>query len=259
MLPHDEAGQGPAIVLLHAGICDCTMWSEHLEPLAAAGYRAVAFDMPGFGQAEVEPGEQAPWCDVLSALDGLGIERAAIVGNSFGGAVALRIAAVAGERVSALALVSAPAPGIDTSAQLEAVWAAEEAALERGDVDGAVEAVVEGWTLPDAPPQLKRRVAAMQRRAYALQDSAGEAGEAPDPVEEDPQVLTRLEMPALVVVGAHDLPDFREGADSLARALPNARLEIIETAGHLAPLEAPDEFRALLLGWLQPSTLTSVP
>ena len=49
ILPYDEAGSGEAIVLIHAGIADRTMWSEHLEPLAAAGYHAIAVDLPGFG------------------------------------------------------------------------------------------------------------------------------------------------------------------------------------------------------------------
>src|SRR5206468_12752513 len=87
MLPHDEAGSGPAVVLLHAGVADRTMWSEHLERLADAGYRAVAVDLPGLGAARVTPGEQAPWADVLRTMDELSIERAALVGNSFGGAV----------------------------------------------------------------------------------------------------------------------------------------------------------------------------
>jgi hypothetical protein len=46
MLPNDEVGSGPAVVLLHAGIADRTMWAEHLQPLADAGYRAVALDFP---------------------------------------------------------------------------------------------------------------------------------------------------------------------------------------------------------------------
>jgi hypothetical protein len=74
MLPHDETGSGPAAVLLHAGVADRTMWTEHLQPLADAGYRALP-------------------C----------ICRAS-------GAVALRVALVAPECVSALVVVSAPAP-----------------------------------------------------------------------------------------------------------------------------------------------------
>jgi 3-oxoadipate enol-lactonase len=250
VLPHDEAGSGPAVVLLHAGIADRTMWSEHLEPLADAGYRALALDLSGFGEASVTAGEQAPWLDVLATMDALGLPRAALVGNSFGGAVALRVAAVAPERVSALALISAPAPGIEATPELQAAFEAEEHALERGDLDEAVATVVETWTLPDAPAELLERVATMQRRAYDQQADAGGDTEAEDPVGDDPGRLRTLTTPTLVAVGGRDKPEFRRGAELLAEALPNARLEIVEAAGHLAPLEAPDSFRELLLRFL---------
>jgi pimeloyl-ACP methyl ester carboxylesterase len=250
-LPHDEAGSGPAVVLLHAGIADRSMWAEHLQPLAAAGYRAVAVGLPGFGDVMPAEGEQAPWNDVLQTMDELSIEQAALVGNSFGGAVALRVALVAPHRVSALALISAPAPGIEPSAELKAIWQAEEEALERGDTDAAVEAVVAGWTLPDAPPELRDRVAAIQRRTFECQPDDGEWIEAPDPVDEHPEALTQLNVPALVAAGKRDLPDFREGAESLARTLPSARHAVIQGAGHLAPLETAQAFRELLLGFLK--------
>ena len=73
-------------------------------------------------------------------MDELGIERAVLVGNSFGGDVALRVAAVAPARVRALVLVSSSAPDVEPSAELVAAWEAEELALESGDVDGAVSA-----------------------------------------------------------------------------------------------------------------------
>lgn len=250
ILPHDEAGSGPAVVLLHAGIADRTMWSEHLEPLARAGYRAVALDLSGFGEAAVAAGEQAPWIDVLATMDALALPDAVLVGNSFGGAVALRTAVVAPERVSALALISAPAPGMDPSPELEAAWAAEESALDRGDVDAAVTSVLETWTLPDAPAELRDRIAKMQRRAYDQQVDAEDVDEALDPVEEEPEAVARVAVPVLVAVGDRDKPDFKRGAEVLAERLPDARLEIIEGAGHLAPLETPDAFRELLLRFL---------
>jgi pimeloyl-ACP methyl ester carboxylesterase len=250
MLPHDEAGEGPAILLLHAGVADRSMWAEHLEPLAGAGYRAVAVDLPGFGEAPVEPGEQAPWNDVLAAMDELDIKRAALVGNSFGGAVALRMAVAAPERLAALALISAPAPGLEPSSQLQAAWQAEQEALGRGDLEAATRAVVDAWTLPDAPDALREQVAAMQRRAFELQASGGQVSEAPDPVEEDPDALRRLEIPALVAVGERDMLDFRRAAKALAGGLRRAQLAMIDDAGHLAPLETPAAFRALLLGFL---------
>ncbi|MEA2272529.1 MAG: hypothetical protein QOI98_1237 [Solirubrobacteraceae bacterium] len=250
MLPYDEAGSGPAIVLIHAGIADRSMWTEHLEPLSAAGFRVVALDLPGFGEAPVTQGDQAPWVDVLDLMDELSIERAALVGNSFGGAVALRAAFVAPDRVTALVLVSAPPPALEPSPQLAAAWAAENAALERGDVEAAVRAVVDAWTLPDAPPALREHVAAMQRRVFALDADAAEYVEAPDPVEEHPDGLAQLDVPALVVAGEHDMSDFRDAAAILARTLPQGRHAVIENAGHLAPLETPEVFRELVLGFL---------
>ncbi|MCW2997048.1 MAG: Pimeloyl-ACP methyl ester carboxylesterase [Solirubrobacterales bacterium] len=249
-LPHDEVGSGPAVILLHAGVADRTMWSEHLEGLADAGYRAVAVDLPGFGEAPVTPGEQAPWTDVLSTMDELSIERAALVGNSFGGAVALRAALVAPDRVSALTLISTPSPALEPSPELEAIWEAEEAALQRGDIEAAIKAVVDAWTLPDASPELRDRVAAMQRRALALQAEAPPATEAPDPAEH-PEALARLSVPTLVASGEFDKRDFRQGAEAMARTLPRARHAVIEGAGHLAPLETPEAFRELVLAFLR--------
>jgi 3-oxoadipate enol-lactonase len=251
MLPHDEAGSGPALVLLHAGVADRTMWSQHLEPLADAGYRVVAVDLPGFGEAPVTPGEQAPWADVLRAMDELSIERAALVGNSFGGAVALRAALVAPDRVSALALISASSPALEPSSELEAAWEAEEAALQRGDIEAAVEAVVDFWTLPEASPELRGRVATMQRRAFVLQAEAQPTTEAPDPAEERPEYLARLSIRTLAAAGELDKRDFLQGAEDLARTLPGARHAVIEGAGHLAPLETPEAFRELVVSFLR--------
>jgi 3-oxoadipate enol-lactonase len=250
VLPHDAAGDGPAVVLLHAGVLDRTEWADLLAPLAAAGRRAVAFDLPGFGEAAVVSGEQAQWVDVVAAMDELGIERAVLVGNSFGGAVAMRVAAVTPERVAGLVLVSVPPPDLEPSPELEAVWEAEESALDRGDRAAAVEVVVGAWTLPDAPPALREQVAAAQRRAFELQDGV-EVTEAPDPLEEDPELVADIAAPTLVVAGGRDMVDFREGSDRLARQMPNARLATIEEAGHLAPLETPEAFRDLLLEFLE--------
>ena len=235
-------------MLLHAGIADRTMWGEQLEPLAAAGYRAVAFDIPGFGEAAVSPGPDAPWNDVLESMAELGIEGAALVGNSYGGAVALRVAVVAPAAVSSLVLISAPAPGLEPSPELRTAWEAEEAAIERGDIDAAVDLVLETWV----PARLRDRVAPMQRRAFELQAKAEGVTEARDPAS-DLDGLRRIDVPTLIAAGEHDMPDFRDGASAMAEVIPGARLELIEGVGHLAPLEAPEQFRGLTLEFLADS------
>jgi pimeloyl-ACP methyl ester carboxylesterase len=250
-LPYDEAGDGRPLILIHAGIADRTMWSEHMPALAGAGFRAVAVDLAGFGEAPVSAASgKGEWEDVLATMDELGIERAGLVGSSFGGAVALRVAHVARDRVAALALFSAPAEQIEPSAELQAVWEAEEKALSRDDIEAAVEVMLSAWLQPDAPTELRERVATMQRRAFELQ--AGEEGppEPQDPLEEDPDAISQIEAPALLAAGEHDMSDYRDGAEAMARLMPNSRHEVIAGAGHLAPLEQPDAFREVLLSFL---------
>ncbi len=252
ILPFDAVGEGPPVVLLHAGIADRTMWREHLAPIADSGRRALALDLPGFGEAGLEPGPQSPWEDVLQTLRVVSAEPVALVGNSYGGAIALRVAAVAPSAVASLALISSPAPGAEDepSEELAAVWEAEEAALESGDVEGAVSAIVEGWTLPGASEELRERIAAMQRRAFLIQAATPDADLGEDPLEDRMDRLGELEMPALCAAGTRDKPDFVQGAKQMAEALPKGRHATIARAGHLAPLEQPRAFRRLLLGFL---------
>ena len=242
MLPVDELGAGEPVVLLHAGVADRTMWRDHLGRLADAGYRGIAPDLPGFGEAALTPGPQAPWEDVLTTVRELGVGPVHLVGNSFGAAVALRVAVVAPAAVRSLVAVSPPPLNAEPSPALEAAWDAEEEALGAGDLDAAVEAVLNAWLLPGSPPELRERVARMQRRAFELQQGVTDADEAPDPLERDPRLLSALQIPVLALAGEGDMPDFKLAVEQIAEEVPHARARILSHAGHLAPLETPDEF-----------------
>ncbi|MCW3057250.1 MAG: alpha/beta hydrolase fold protein [Solirubrobacterales bacterium] len=249
VLPHDDVGAGAAVLLLHAAVTDRRMWSEHLQPLADAGHRAVAVDLPGFGEAPLNPTEDAPWNDVLATMDALDIGHATLVGNSFGGAVAQRVAVLAPERTASLALISSPASGTKPSPTLTAAWDAEEAALEEGDIEAAVEAILEAW-LPNAPDHLRDYVGEVQRRVFELQLNAEPAPEGLDPLEHDLDALSSVDAPALIMVGEHDMEDFHAAGEALERALVNAQKTVLPDAGHLAPLEQPGAFREALLTFI---------
>lgn len=249
LLPHDEEGAGRAVVLLHAGVADRRMWADLLPAVATAGCRAIALDLPGYGDATGTG--YAPHTAVVETLEALGVDRAVLVGNSYGGAVALRVAVVAPERVAGLVLVSSPADSVEPSPELEAAWQAEESALERGDTEGAVAGVVEAWTLPDASPALRDRIAAMQRRAFELAEAAGEVEPFEDPLETDPSLLSGVDVPAVVAVGELDMADFHLGAAALAEELRLPGHVVIPEAGHLAPLEQPEAFLELVLDFLR--------
>ena len=249
MLPYDEAGDGPAtLVLLHAGVADRRMWAGHLDALAAAGQRVIAPDLPGFGDAEATAGEDAVWLRVLATLDGVGVDRAALVGNSYGGAIAQRLVVEAPQRFTALGLVSSPSPDMEASPGTLAAWDAEEQAVEEGDIEAAVAAVVDAWTGPAASGEVRALVADMQRRAYAMLDGPPPADD--DPLGYEMSALGAFTGPALVVVGGEEREDFTRAAQSLAAVLPHAGLVTLDGVAHLAPLEAPERFRALVLGLL---------
>jgi pimeloyl-ACP methyl ester carboxylesterase len=110
---YQEAGdeKAPPILLIHGFISSTLIWAEVFLPLAAAGFRVVAPDLPGYGysdkprRAEYTIESQAR--AVVGLMDRLGIEQAALVGASYGGAIAAAIALDHPERVSRLVLVGA--------------------------------------------------------------------------------------------------------------------------------------------------------
>jgi 3-oxoadipate enol-lactonase len=245
----DQLGEGPAVMLVHAGIADRRMWRDELPWLAGLGRHAIAPDLPGFGEHAPTADPPAPWDFLAAVLDELGIDQAVLVGCSFGGAVALRLAVTAPQRVRALVLISSPAPGLEPSDRLRAAWADEEEAMERGDIDAAVDAVLSAWLDPSAPADLRDRVGTMQRRAFEL-DPRGEMPQPDDPLDTHHERVSEVEVPALVAAGEHDMPEFLWSARRLAETLPHATHRVIADAGHLAPLEAPATFRAMVDAFL---------
>jgi pimeloyl-ACP methyl ester carboxylesterase len=248
LLPHDEAGSGPALVLLHARPADRSLWRDHLPRLAAAGYRAIALDLPGYGEAVLPDGHAAePAQDVLSTLDQLGAGRFSLVGNSLGALVALQTAAVAPDRVEGLVLIGYRPHDQPATEGLDLAWHRERTALAAGDLEGAVRVAVETWLGPDASAEIRAHAARMQRGNLLLRQAHGEPPRAIDP---DPAGLRPLASRTLVAVGEHDLPDFFTGGHALAEAIGAGGLVVAPGAAHLVPLEQPEWLCGLLQGFL---------
>ncbi|HVF77426.1 MAG TPA: alpha/beta hydrolase [Solirubrobacteraceae bacterium] len=240
-------GDGPPVVLVHAGVADARMW-EPVLPALTPSHRVVRFDMRGFGRTRSTKGTFDPAGDIAGLFDALDVAEAHVVGASFGGLIALELAAAQPQRVASLVLLAPALPDIEPSPELLAFAEAEEKAITVGRIDDAVEINVKMWA-QDSTPEVRELVAVMQRAAFDLQLREGA-----DPEELEPPVSARLStirMPTTIAVGDRDVVDFTQIAERLERDLPDATLHHIADAGHLLALDQPDEVAQLVLSHLE--------
>ena len=229
----EQAGQGSPVVLVHEGIADSRMWEPQWAAYAER-YRVVRFDMRGFGQSPPAVGTFSLAGDLVELLEGLELGPATLIGVSLGGAVAMETAIARPELVSRLVLVAPGLRGFEMSDETKAGWAEEEAALERGDVDEAVEVNLRMWVdgpsrAPDeVDPDVRRKVGEMQRRAIEIWLEAGEEGDHQALAEDWGDRLGEIAVPTL---DPRRRPRPARDASTIAKRLeteiPNARRETI--------------------------------
>ena len=246
-LAYDVAGTGPGLLLLHSTVCDRRMWDPQWDALQAAGFRVVRCDFRGFGDSPVASAPYNEADDVVELLDVLGLDTVAIVGASHGGRVAQEIAARWPERVTRLVLVCSGSSEFVPGPALGEFWAKEEALLEAGEVDAAVDANIATFLGPEASAAAREHVRVMQRRAFDVQLAADDEQL---PIDVDFS-LSSITAPTFVISGAKDLPEFGDVARRLSGGLlSDARAVELAWAGHLPTLERPDELNALLTEFL---------
>lgn len=253
----DERGEGPAVVLVHAGLADRHMWDRELQEWSGR-YRVIRYDVRGYGGSPDATGDYWDHEDLLGVLDSCGVDQAAVVGASNGGRIALDLAVTHPDRLSALVLVGAGTPGTSWPHELQQVWDAQEAAMEEGHYGQVVDIDLQLWlagvgrTLADVDPAVVRRVASWDHANLQREVAAAEGGGVPqriDPLARDR--LVHVTAPTLAVVGAHDQPLMHTVADLVVAGVPDGRTVVIERAAHLPSLECPDVFDDVVLGFLE--------
>jgi 3-oxoadipate enol-lactonase len=205
-------------------------------PALSERFDVVAPDLPGWGESPM-PEEPFSLVDAVT-----GLLPGHLVGNSFGGAVALRTALAHQDLVKRLVLVGAGVPAWDWTEEMRGYFAAEEAAIRAGDLDAATEVNLEFWVAREHWDEVRPQ----QRRALELQT----AHEEPETIWPEFPPLSSLRAPTLVIVGDNDKSDFRAIAQHLAEEIPDADLAVVAGAGHLVGLDQPEELNALLLEFL---------
>lgn len=250
----ESTGRGHALVLVHAGICDQSMWDDDV-PSFAGGHQVITYDTRGFGATRSTDVAFSNRADLIAVLDHLKIERTALLGCSRGGAIVLDTTLEYPDRVSALIWVNGGLGGLEHENTPEelALFESEEALVEARDWVGLADLDVRIWVdgvgqpPTRVPAHVRERVRALTLANYVAEHPSGQ------PIVLDPPAAGRLgeiAVPTLIVEGELDPSDTHAAADAMATGIVGARRVTMKGVAHLPNLERPDDFRRIVRDFL---------
>jgi 3-oxoadipate enol-lactonase len=245
-----EAGQGPAVLLLHGLGWDHSLWNPTVEKYAP-NYRMIAADTRGHGGTDKPDGpyDMEMFARDYSALaDALGLKRLCVIGLSQGGMVAQKLALLRPDLVSALVLVST---AYKSDPSLRDNMEARIAAMDKVGPEAAAKIAAEsifspGWRSAN-PAALDRFVkwraampmAPLNAATRALYDFNLSAD------------LSKIAVPTLVIAGQEDVLTKPKGMEEIAALIPGATYRVIPSTGHMIPVEQSEQLTALLSDFLK--------
>ncbi|MGZ5847475.1 MAG: alpha/beta fold hydrolase [Ramlibacter sp.] len=244
-------GSGPTVLMLHGIGGGHLSFAPQVETLASSGYRAVAWDMPGYGHsAPIEPYTFKGLAErCIALIDSLQCGHVVLVGHSMGGMVAQEVVARRPELVSRLVLAGTSAAFGKPDGEWQSAFIAERTApLDAGQTmaqlaEGLVPQMVGPGSLPEGVRLAQHCMGLVNPATYRR---ALEALLTFDRRAE----LARIHVPTLLVAGEHDRNAPPAVMKKMAGAIAGSTYLELPGIGHLQNLEAPDEFDAAILSFL---------
>ncbi|GED69585.1 hydrolase [Brevibacillus reuszeri] len=247
---YEIAGEGETIVLVHGAPLDSRMWEPQMEVLSKQ-FQVIRYDMRGLGKSK-DPGQPFTlYEDLYSLLHELGIKKATFVGASFGSYVSVEFSLAYPEMVERLLLVCPG--GFEVPSEDRQQWFKKiMEAMSYGQIEAALELNLN--LILDGPDAEKGRV---QKRREWIHDiyrdifsQPPKEVNKPNALQPDPRErLAEVSVPACVVYGQLDHPDFIETAKWLASEIPQAKSVKFENSAHLPNIDSPEELNALIVEW----------
>lgn len=254
-----DEGEGPPILLIHAGVADLRAWDDVVPPLTAAGYRVIRYDLRGFGQSTTEDVEFSHQADLRAVLDAAGVGKAILVGNSKGGSIAYDTALESPDRVVAVVGVAGGLGGFDGGETPEEVPVREayEAidSAEPFDAEALTEFETKVWgagplqPLERVSPQLRAKLFEMNLPLNQPNHVSGRQLRLDPPASER---LAELTCPVLAIAGTLDFSDCVVTARHLEADAPNARALIWDDVAHMIGMEQPDRLAGAIAEFVAP-------
>jgi 3-oxoadipate enol-lactonase len=204
-----EQGSGPAVLFVHGGLGDLRLWEPQARSLEPR-FRCIRYDLRFWGRSESPGVEFNSVDDAIGVLDALDVDRAAIVGLSLGGGLALDVTLAHPDRVWALVHVAAGVSGMPVDPYSAEQTAAYDAAEAGNDLDTMMEIDFAVWAPLGADDELRELWRATPD-ALGVPDGA-------KPLRSEPadERLEQVAVPTLVIVPTHDPPAQREVGATVA-------------------------------------------
>ncbi len=252
----NSSAETPPLVLIHAFPLNREMWKHQLSGLEDT-IQVIAPDMPGFGESEPlteSPGMSAYVRSLLSWLDEQDIKQAIFAGCSMGGYILFELWRIAPERVKGLILC-------DTRAEADAPEMRENRLLTIQQVleDGPIALanamppkLVSSATLKKQPELMEKlKQAILNNPTKGIANALQALADRPDSTND----LSSINIPVQILVGEDDQLTPPDLAKSMHGKIPNSHLGIIKDAGHLSPLEQPEQANTIIRTFLLESGL----
>ena len=243
---YEELGSGPPVVLVHGLGASTAIWGK-VVPRLSEDFRVITYDLRGLCRSETPA---PPYsldmlvADLHGLVDGLGLERAGLVGHSLGGAIVLAYAIEHPERVSALVGVSAPS----FTTQEQRVILAERAEAARRDGMATVSELHAAGGLPEAFKTAHPGDTAVYMGIIAGGDPEGYAAlcGVTGALDLAAAGLRGIRAPVLLVEGELDSIVTPEAVRATASKIPHCEYVELQGCGHIVPFERPDDLIALV-------------
>lgn len=247
-LSYEDYGQGTTILLLHGFPLSGAMWQPQISALKT-DFRLIIPDLRGFGQSEVPIGPylmETFAADLVALIDSLGLEQVILGGLSMGGYIALAFLRYYPARVQALILADTRAT--PDTAEIKANREANAQLAELHGPSTIVPKMLPGLLSPKASPEMQAQISQLIMENKPQGIAGALRGMALRPDSSD--LLAKIKVPTLVLVGAEDSLSPPAELKHLQQAIPGSELVIIPAAGHLANVENPTAFNAALQAFL---------
>ena len=247
-IAYEVKGQGPAVVLIHGGQMDRRMWDFQFEVLAQQ-YRVIRYDIRGFGKSEVPTRPYSYAEDLKSLLKHLSETKTSVIGLSLGGAIAMDFAILYPDSVEALVLTCPGLGGFKFDDKANDFRLIMDAARDE-DHGRAADLWLENPYMSVAMeiPQIRPRLRELSRdNAHSWLNNPLLQRRLNPPAAER---LHRIRARTLIVGGGRDVSDVKEIVAKLRGEITGAEEYTFKDCGHIVPMEAPQKFNELVLGFL---------